>query len=104
VKSDDDSVAYKLWNLGATIPVSAAGSVIAGVTRVTNDVVNTDRNSTQLALGYTHSLSKRTNIYTSFSRIANDSKVNAGGLADGLVVQSVWLTLVSVTHSNLQQA
>jgi predicted porin len=93
-----------LWNLGATIPVSAAGSVIAGVTRVTNDVVSTDRNSTQLALGYTHSLSKRTNIYTSFSRIANDSKVNAGGLADGLVVQSVWLTLVSVTHSNLQQA
>lgn len=84
VKSDDDSVAYKLWNLGATIPVSAAGSVIAGVTRVTNDVVSTDRNSTQLALGYTHSLSKRTNVYTSFSRIANDSKVNAGGLADGV--------------------
>jgi predicted porin len=56
--------------------------LFAGVTRVTNDVVNTDRNSTQLALGYTHSLSKRTNIYTSFSRIANDSKVNAGGLAD----------------------
>ncbi|MBR7793245.1 porin [Undibacterium sp. FT147W] len=83
VKSDDNSVAYKLWNLGATFPVSAAGNIIAGVTRVSSDVVSTDRNSTQLALGYTHSLSKRTNVYTSFSRIANDSKVNASNLADG---------------------
>lgn len=79
VKSDDNSVAYKLWNLGATVPVSAAGSVIAGVARVTSDVV--DGKSTQYALGYTHSLSKRTNLYTSVSRLTNDAKVNAGGLA-----------------------
>ncbi|MBC3811525.1 porin [Undibacterium aquatile] len=84
VKSDDNSVAYKLWNLGATFPVSAAGTIIAGVTRVSSDVVSTDRNSTQLALGYTHSLSKRTNVYTSFSRLSNDANVNAGGLASGL--------------------
>ena len=82
VTSDDNkTAAYKLWSLGVTVPVSAAGAVVASVTGVTNDVVTTANKSTQLALGYTHALSKRTNVYTSVSRISNDAKVNVGGLA-----------------------
>ncbi|MEB0138249.1 MULTISPECIES: porin [unclassified Undibacterium] len=84
VSSDDNKTAYKLWSLGVTVPVSAAGAVVASVTGVKNDVVTTANKSTQLALGYTHSLSKRTNVYTSVSRVANDAGVNAGGLASGL--------------------
>jgi predicted porin len=84
VKTDNDSVAYKLWSVGVTVPVSAAGAVISSLTMVKNDVVSSDNGSNQFALGYTHSLSKRTNLYTSVSRLKNDAKVNAGGIASGI--------------------
>ncbi|NDI87411.1 porin [Undibacterium crateris] len=84
VKTDDNSVAYKLWSVGVTVPVSAAGAVISSLTMVKNDVVSSDNGSNQFALGYTHSLSKRTNLYTSVSRLKNDAKVNAGGIASGI--------------------
>ncbi|MBC3930950.1 porin [Undibacterium curvum] len=84
VKTDNDSVAYKLWSVGVTVPVSAAGAVISSLTMVKNDVVSSDNASNQFALGYTHSLSKRTNLYTSVSRLKNDAKVNAGGIASGI--------------------
>ncbi|MBC3935233.1 porin [Undibacterium rugosum] len=84
IKTDNNSVAYKLWSVGVTVPVSAAGAVISSLTMVKNDVVSSDNGSNQFALGYTHSLSKRTNLYTSVSRLKNDAKVNAGGIASGI--------------------
>ncbi|MBI3283465.1 MAG: porin [Burkholderiales bacterium] len=73
----------KAWMLGATVPVSAADAVIASFTRVTDKTAATDNHGNQFALGFTHSMSKRTNLYTSFSRTANDANSNAGGLAAG---------------------
>lgn len=46
------------------------------------------RDATQIALGYSHALSKRTNIYTSWSRLSNNYNVNykvtKNGSADNL--------------------
>lgn len=71
----------RVWMIGTTVPVGA-GAFIADFTRKTDKAIAADNNSSQFALGYTYSLSKRTNLYTSFSRTANDAKVavNAGAL------------------------
>lgn len=81
VTASDNSINNKLWMVGVTVPVTAADSIIGSYTRITN-VAATDNAANQLALGLTHSLSKRTNLYTSISRIANQRNSNAGGLAD----------------------
>lgn len=73
----------KAWMLGATVPVSAVGSVVASVTQATNNYFSNENKGTQFGIGYTHSLSKRTNLYTSYSRTRNDANSNAGGLASG---------------------
>ncbi len=56
------------WLLGATVPVGGAGSLFADYIRHDDrTAANVDMN--QVAIGYTHALSKRTNIHTSYSRI-----------------------------------
>ena len=60
------------WMVGATVPVGAAGAVLASYTRAENDVpVVADPRSSQWALGYTHNLSKRTNLYAAYADISN---------------------------------
>ena len=57
--------------IGVSAPVGQ-GSVLASYVRKNNKLTsNSDAN--QLALGYTYALSKRTDLYTSIARIANDS-------------------------------
>lgn len=73
----------KEFMLAATVPVTAEGSIIASVVRVTNNLAATANVGTQWALGYTYALSKRTNLYTSYSRTNNNNNSNAGGLAAG---------------------
>jgi predicted porin len=46
--------------------------------------VKTDANATQWALGYTYSLSKRTNLYTSYSQTKNDTAAKYNTVANGL--------------------
>lgn len=58
------------YMLGVTVPVGA-GALMASITRKDDrSLANSDAD--QWALGYTHSLSRRTNLYTSFARIYND--------------------------------
>jgi predicted porin len=68
-----------VWMIGATVPVGA-GAILADYTRITNSKI-ADSNSNQWALGYTYNLSKRTNLYTSYSQVKNDKNVAllAGG-------------------------
>lgn len=71
-------VDYRVWMLGATIPVSKAAAVVVDYTRVSDKFLkNADAN--QFAVGATYELSKRTNLYTSYSRTGNDglAKYNA---------------------------
>jgi predicted porin len=58
------------WLLGATVPVSAAGSLVASVARADDrNVANRDAN--QYAIGYLHKLSPRTTTYMSYGKIKN---------------------------------
>ncbi|OWW18872.1 porin [Noviherbaspirillum denitrificans] len=58
------------YMLGVTVPVGA-GAVLASFTRK-DDRSGLNAGADQWALGYTHALSRRTNVYTSFARIYND--------------------------------
>lgn len=67
------------WMIGLSAPVGV-GTVMASYIR--NDVRNVaNADSTMIALGYSHALSKRTNVYTSFSRVSNDAGVAMNGAA-----------------------
>jgi predicted porin len=66
------------WLAGVSAPVGTAGTVLASYIR--NDVKDLDQaKSNQYALGYTHALSKRTTLYTSYSYLKNDNNVALNG-------------------------
>jgi predicted porin len=69
--------------LGVSAPVGAAGTVMVDYLRK-NDKNFNNSNAAQVAVGYTHSLSKRTNLYTSYSRNTNDSAVAYNAAGNGL--------------------
>ncbi len=56
--------------VGASIPVGAAGTVMTSYIRK-NDKTLLNQDASQLAVGYLHSLSKRTGVYASYGRIIN---------------------------------
>lgn len=58
------------YMLGVTVPVGA-GALLASFTRK-DDRTGLNADADQWAVGYTHALSRRTNLYTSFARINND--------------------------------
>ncbi|GIZ52886.1 porin [Noviherbaspirillum aridicola] len=60
---DEDEKA-RTYMLGVSAPVGGAGRVLASWVR--GDDRNSDDQIDQYAIGYTHGLSKRTNLYTSF--------------------------------------
>lgn len=82
------------WLVGATVPVGV-GTVMASYVR--NDVRDVAEGVTdQFAVGYTHPLSKRTNLYTSFGYTKNDSGVDLNAFAAG---ENSRLFNVGVRHS-----
>lgn len=69
------------WLLGLSAPLGT-GTVLASYIR--NDVKDLDEGVTdQYAIGYTHPLSKRTNLYTSFSYTKNEDAVSLNAFAPG---------------------
>ena len=56
--------------VGATIPVGASNILASYIHR--NDRTVSDQDATQIAVGYEYNLSKRTALYTAYSRIRND--------------------------------
>lgn len=66
-----DAGKLESWMLGVTVPVGP-GAILASYTQAKNkDVASTT--SKQYAIGYTYALSKRTNLYTSYAHISNQS-------------------------------
>jgi len=63
-----------VWMLGATVPVGP-GAILASYGQAKNTLGGSTGQDTakQYAIGYTYSLSKRTNLYTSYAHISNDS-------------------------------
>lgn len=60
----------KLWNIGIDAPVGQAGKVFAAYADLNDDVDDADAQA--WAIGYTHSLSKRTTAYAAISQVRND--------------------------------
>lgn len=58
------------YMLGVTVPVGAGALLASFIRKDDRSFANSDAD--QWSLGYTHSLSRRTNLYTSFARINND--------------------------------
>ena len=57
--------------LGVSVPFGPGTFLASYIRKDDRSALNADAN--QWALGYTHNLSKRTNLYTSFARITNDN-------------------------------
>lgn len=57
--------------IGATVPVGAGNILMSYIRRKDNTALQQDAN--QLAVGYEYSLSKRTTLYTAYSRINNSN-------------------------------
>jgi predicted porin len=90
-----ESEKVRNYLLGLSAPVGAAGTVMASYVR--NDFKDFDNSkSDQYALGYTHALSKRTNLYTSYSYLKNDDEAALKTYADG---KSVRTFNVGVRHA-----
>lgn len=74
--------------IGLRAPVGAAGTIMASYIRLTNKAAG-NADASQAAIGYMHELSKRTALYASYGRLANDAgasyAVPAAGLTDRLL-------------------
>lgn len=73
----------RFWMVGLTAPVGSAGKLMASYTRAKVDVNsdNTDKSS-QWALGYSHNLSKRTDVYAVYADISNKGDSSWGTSTD----------------------
>ncbi len=85
------------WELGVVAPVSAVGRVRASYQRADASGAGTDANDArQVAIGYMHSLSKRTSLYSTYSHLTNSGAARfavstppvavAGGTSKGFEV------------------
>jgi predicted porin len=69
------------WMIGASVPVGV-GTILASY--ILNDIRDIDEGKThQFAVGYTHPLSKRTNLYTAAAYTRNDDAVGLRAFAIG---------------------
>jgi len=72
----DNGREYKHWLLGGALPMGA-GTIKASYVQTDGSGPGWGaRDATQIALGYQYDLSKRTALYTNFSRISNDGAAN----------------------------
>ena len=67
-KLDGVDPKFKQWLLGATVPVGSAGNVLVSYARNKFDTAKANK----WALGYTHDLSKRTNLYAVYAKISTN--------------------------------
>jgi GBP family porin len=71
-------------SIGVVVPIGGAGNLMASFTR-RDDNLATNRDVNMITLGYTHALSKRTNLHTSYDNIKNrrGSTYTVGGSTEG---------------------
>lgn len=68
VDNSATTVDDKIYQIGATVPVSAAGKVMVSYGQQTEDTTPTTKTKNKIfSLGYDHSLSKRTGVYAAFT-------------------------------------
>lgn len=84
--------------VGVSAPAGAGGTVMASWTRnKVNDL--SSGKSDQYAIGYTYAMSKRTNLYTSYSYLKNDDDVALASYNDSVTGAKVKLFNVGMRHT-----
>lgn len=106
VLASGDELKQTVYGLGATFNVSSAGKIVGQyyVAKDTKGTLGAEETGAKLiALGYEHSLSKRTLLKATYSRLANDNAANydfgynaVGNAAAGSTLQGV---SVGLRHS-----
>jgi len=90
----------KTWSLGAIVPVSAVGKVRAEYARTSFSDSAVNGSSRGWAIGYTHDLSKRTMLYTSYTHISNDANsLGFGANGVGAAGESNHTVVAGLKHS-----
>lgn len=93
-------------HLGLSAPIGSAGTVMVSYLAKQDDL-NANADANQVAIGYIHTLSKRTALYTSYSQLSNDPNASyktAVYAADGKTQIGGWgkddkLFNIGVRHS-----
>lgn len=91
----------KAWSIGATMPVFGNGKIHASYADISWDRTGAG-GSDAWALGYTHALSKRTTLYTTYTHTDNDSDavVAAGAVAKTRALgESNYVFTAGISHS-----
>ncbi|WP_295997981.1 porin [Rugamonas sp.] len=104
-KNEVSGASFRDYMVGVTVPVSAAGAVVASYIDKNDRVSNSNKGGKQFGVGYLHSLSKRTNLYASYARISNDSAgtnyvgdASSGGSSDQIVGHASTGLTVGMRH------
>lgn len=85
--TSNQEASNKVWQVGATVPVFGNGKIHASYSQLKADnssgaIGNGDADA--WAIGYSHALSKRTTLYTTYTAVDNDSdaRIAAGTYSD----------------------
>jgi predicted porin len=74
IYADRDDIKKTYWSLGLSVPVTAVGSVEVEYARYKSDQTREMR-SHGLSATYVHTLSKRTKLYTTLTRLSNQDNI-----------------------------
>ena len=76
---DDNNKNQRDLLVGATVPFGASSFLVDYIKHTDKGTTSSD--AKQYAIGYTYSMSKRTTLYTSYSRTSNDAGAAFGGIS-----------------------
>ena len=68
----DDVVDLRRWLVGATVPVGESGKFKVSYQSASNKEAAGDPESSKWAIGYEHSLSKRTNLHATYGKLTDN--------------------------------
>ena len=87
-----------VWQIGAVVPVGAAGNVHLGYGEGDYDAA--DAKAKSYSIAYTHALSKRTTAYVGYNRTTNDDGLKKGVVAapTGVTGENANVVAVGMRH------
>lgn len=88
---------FRNYLVGVSVPLGAAGNLFASYA-VNENRTTANSDTDKAAIMYTYDLSKRTNLYTGYSRTSNDSAVRLGAATTAPLGASASAFNVGIRH------